>query len=425
MLFLQSRSRRVALLAVLSSLLFATTPITADPIIDICSTNGCDTVSTFLEPCGGGATNSSLQQNFVYTVTPILGSCECNSAFFNAFSNCLACIKSQGQTSPEIDNQQNWVAQCSSYGFNFTAAPINFTAPTSGGNGTSGGGISKGAVAGIIIAVLLVAALAGGLFFVKNRRKRTKGSIFARPYSIAGTDAEDGGSIQPTFNAYSNYQNAAYPETAGYGDQDQQYYGYQDQDQHNYGSSQNDQDSDAMMMNNLRHNSYIPPPVPMSPAAVAAVGSSIGNLGSPRPSDAFPQNRPKNKDWEGRQYEYTSELISTDQLIHNDKAALEDEEELEPPRSRDRYVNDSDDFTSRRSLTPPRANMQSYRDEFTRPSFDREPRNSSERGSVSGINLIRGTGGYDSNEEDGVHESPESARRRRAAELFSAEGTRR
>ncbi|KAF9998851.1 hypothetical protein BGZ79_007484 [Entomortierella chlamydospora] len=425
MLSLQSRSRRIAVLTVLSSLLFATIPTTADPIMDICSSNGCDTVSTFLDPCGGGATNSSLQQDYVYTVTPILGSCECNSAFYNAFSSCLACIRSQGKSSPEIDNQQNWVAECASYGFNFTAAPINFTAPTSGDDSSNGGGVSKGAVAGIIIAVLLVAALAGGFFFFKNRTKRTKGSIFARPYSAAGTDVEDGNSTHPTFNAYSNYQNAAYPETAGgYSDQDHQYYGYQDhdQDQHNYGSDQNDLDSDAMMMNNLRHNSYIPPPIPMSPAAVAAVGSSIGNLGSPRPGDEFPQNRPKNKDWEGRQYEFTSDLISTDQLIHDDKAAIEDEEELEPPRARDRYVNDNDDFTSRRSLTPPRANMQSYRDEFTRPSFDREPRNSSER---SGANLIRGVGGYDSNEEDGTHESPESARRRRAAELFSAEGTRR
>ncbi|KAF9109170.1 hypothetical protein BGX27_007932 [Mortierella sp. AM989] len=428
MLFLHSRSRRIALLAFLNSLLFAATPATAqsDPIIEICSTTGCNTVSTILAPCGGGATNSSLQQDLTYTVTPVLGSCECNSQFFNAFSSCLACITSQAKSSPAIDNQQNWVAQCKSYGFNFTEAPINFTRPTSGDTG-SGSGLSGGAIAGIVIGVLVVAALAGGLFF-KNRKRRTKGSIFARPYSAAGTDTEDAGSTQPTFNAYSNYNDAGYPaKTGAYTDQDPSYYNYsQQQDQQHYGSNQNEDDNDAMMMNNLRHSNYIPPPIPMSPAAVAAVGS-LTNLGSPRPGDEYPQNRPKNKDWEGRQYEFNSDLISTDQLLNNDKAAIDEEgEELEPPRARDRYVNDRDDFTSRRSLTPPRANMQSYRDEFTRPSFEREPRNSgSERGSISGINLIRGTGGYDSNEDDSAQGSPENARRRRAAELFAAEGTRR
>ncbi|KAF8954444.1 hypothetical protein BGZ46_002915 [Entomortierella lignicola] len=419
--FLHSKSRRIVILATLGSLLFATTPVAADPdsVMNYCSTVGCNTVTTLLNPCGGGASSSALQQNLTYTVTPDLGSCECNSQFFNAFSSCLACIRSQGESSPEIDNQQNWESECTDYGFNFTLAPISYIPPTSGG--TSEGGLSGGAIAGIVIAVLVIAALAGGFFFFRNKQKRTKGSIFARPYSAAGTDAEDGISTPPTFNAYSNYQNAGYPEATGeYNDQNQHPYYEYAQDQQNYGSGQNDDGHDAMMMNNLRHNSYIPPPTPMSPAAVDAV--SRMNFGPPRPSDELPQNQTINKDWEGRQYEYTSELVSTDQLLHDDKAAYEEEEELEPPRARDRFANDRDDFTQRRSLTPPRANMQSYRDDFTRPSFDRDSRRDSvDRGTV-GLNLARG---YDSNDEEGTRESPESARRRRAAELFSAEGTRR
>ncbi|KAG0370971.1 hypothetical protein BGZ54_002118 [Gamsiella multidivaricata] len=413
--------RGLTLLTVVGPLLFAPAPVRAepDPIIETCAISGCSTVSTLLAPCGGGATNASLQQNYLYTVTPVLGSCECNVQFYNAFSLCLSCIASQGKSSPRIDNQQAWVANCKTYGFNYTDAPINYTAPVTGGNDPSGGGLSKGGIAGIVIAILAIAGLVGAFFFLKSRQRRTKGSIFQRPYTSANSGSYSPTATQPAFNAYSNYNNAGYPDSNDpYTDQDQSY--YQNQQQH-YGSGQND---DAMMMNNLQHSSYIPPPVPMSAAAVAAVGE----VASPRPTDSFPQSlRNKNNDWQGRQNEYATDLVSSDQLLHNDKAVYDEGEDLEPPRSRDRFVNDRDDFTSRRSLTPPRANMQSYRDEFARPNFDPEPRRNSgsERGSVSGLNLARG--GYDSNDEDGrdgIHESPESARRRRAAELFSAEGTR-
>ncbi|KAI1312666.1 hypothetical protein EDD11_002865 [Mortierella claussenii] len=428
--------------------LVATPPVLAapDPIIEICSSSGCNTASTLLAPCGGGATNSSIQQNFTYTVTPVLGSCECNSQFFNAFSQCLACIASQAKSLPVIDTQQNWEADCKTYGFNFTAAPINYTAPIAGPGSDAGGkgGLGGGAIAGIVIAVLALAAAAAGFMFFRNRKRRTKNGIFERPFTVAG--AGSGGyeptPSQPSFNAHTSYHNGDYSDSHGGGymgqDQDQytNYGGYSQnpnptlQEQH-YGSGQND---DEIMMSNMQHSTYIPPPAPMSAAAVAAVGHT---LGSPRPSDAYPQSlRNKNKDWDSRQHEFSSDLVSTDQLLHNDKAVYEDGEELEPPRSRDRYVNDRDDFTNRRSLTPPRANMQSYRDEYARPSFDREPRRNSgsERGSLSGLNLARTGGGggasglgYDSSNEDesNTQESPETARRRRAAELFSAEGTRR
>ncbi|KAG0204669.1 hypothetical protein BGX28_003457 [Mortierella sp. GBA30] len=427
----------------------------SDSIVEGCATNGCNEVSTILGPCGGGASNDALQHDAVYTVTPALGSCQCNYQFFNAFSLCLACIASQGQSRPSIDNQQNWLKDCTTYGFNYTNTPIPYTPPTNGGDSSSG--LSKGAIAGIVIGVLIVAGLAAAFLFLHTRKKRTKAGIFERPYTSASSG--HGGSYaptptQPTFNAHSSYQNVDYADNqqGGYSDQDynnsndqQQYYNYSQNDDHHqqyhYGSGQNmdnsgDDDSNMMMMSNLQHSNYIPPPVPMSSSAVAAVGT----LGSPRPSDQFPQSlRHKNNDWEGRQHEFTSELISTD--IHNDKAVYEDGEELEPPRARDRFQNDRDDFTSRRSLTPPRANMQSYRDEFTRPSYDRDGRRNSgsDRGSVSGLNVVRGaatagspggvggggvSSGYDSN-DDSLQESPESARRRRAAELFSAEGTRR
>ncbi|KAF9940335.1 hypothetical protein BGZ65_007356 [Modicella reniformis] len=412
---------RLVPVAVLLALLFLTpTYAQQDPIIETCAVNWCNTVVTILEPCGGGATNSSLQQSLTFTVTPLLGSCQCNSQFYNAFSQCLSCIANQAKSSPDIDNQQNWVANCKTYGFDYTNAPVNYTPPITGGDTSSGsGGLSKGGIAGVVIAVLVgIAALAGGIFLFR-KKKRTKGSIFQRPYTATGSAEYTPAATQPSFNAYSNYHDAAYPETHHpYTDSDQPYYDNQD-----FGSKQND---DTMMMNNLRHSNYIPPPVPMSSAAVVAVGS----LGSPRPSDQLPQSlRSKHNDWESRQYDYSSDLISTDHLLQNDKAVYNEGDELEPPRARDRFVNDRDDHSGRRSVTPPRSNMQSYRDEFTRPNFDPEPRrNSSDRGSVTGLNLIRGAGGYDSNDEedrDNTQESAEDTRRRRAAELFSAEGTRR
>ncbi|KAF9916841.1 hypothetical protein BX616_002671 [Lobosporangium transversale] len=423
-----------------------------DPIIETCLSVGCSTTAKLLEPCGGGATNSSLQQNFVYTVTPVLGSCECNSQFFNAFSQCLSCIASQAKSRPTIDNQQNWVADCKTYGFNFTNEPLpNYVAPI-GGPDPSKGGLAGGAIAGIVIAVLAaVGAIAAGFFLFRNKRRRTKGGIFERPYSAANTDNDGYESTpsQPSFNTYTNYNNAGYPDNHNYSggysdDPDQSYYNNNNynnnfnQQQQLYSSGQNDE---PIMMENLQHSTYISPPAPMTNEAVAAVTAAAGGtsglspLGSPRPSDQYPQSlRSKNNIWgENRQHEYSSDLVSTNQALHNDKAVYDEAEELEPPRARDRFQNDRDDYTNRRSLTPPRANMQSYRDEFQRPSFDREPRRNSgsERGSVTGLNLTSrpipsglASGpitGYDSNDED----SPENARRRRAAELFSAEGTRR
>ncbi|KAF9135264.1 hypothetical protein BGW39_003944 [Mortierella sp. 14UC] len=437
-----------AFIAILAAL--TPTPVTAqvaDPVMDYCSNVGCSSVVSLLNPCGGGASNSSLQQDLTYTVTADLGSCECNSRFFNALSECLGCVTSQGKNRPVIDNQINWTNSCKSYGFKFTDAPIPYQPPTSGGS--SSGGLGGGAIAGIVIGVLVLAGAAGGFFFYRNRKGgRSKNSLFKRPYTAANAS----GSYEPTnnqtgFNTYSNFQHDEYPDS-----NQQQQQGYSDYDQNNYyGSGQNGDDS--MAMSNLQHSSYIPPPIPMSPSAVAAVASTTGAggiqrpLGDPRPSDQFPQSlRVKaNNEWEdqnhsNRQNEYASDLISNDHLLYNDKAVIEDDEdELEPPRARDRYRNDRDDFTQRRSMTPPRANMQSYRDEFTRPSFDREPRRNSgsERGSVSGLRVAAGGGGgsgYNSQDEgsEGLQsgrldmgESPESARRRRAAELFSAEGNRR
>ncbi|KAK3831581.1 MAG: hypothetical protein J3R72DRAFT_454866 [Linnemannia gamsii] len=406
----------------------------SDPVMDYCSNVGCSTVVSLLNPCGGGASNSSLQQDLTFTVTPDLGSCECNSRFFNALSECLGCISSQNKNHPVIDTQINWTNNCKAYGFNMTDAPIPYTPPTSSG---SSQGLGAGAIAGIVVGVLVLIG-AGGFFFLKNWRRRSKNSIFERPYTAANAS----GSYEPTnnqagFNTYSNYQHDEYPDN----NQNQQG-GYSDYDQNNYyGSGQNGDDS--MAMSNLQHSNYIPPPIPMSPSAVAAVASTTGigsiqrPLGEPRPSDQFPQSLRvgASKEWDdnNRQNEYTSDLVSNDHLLHNDKAVIEDDnDELEPPRARDRYRNDRDDFTQRRSMTPPRANMQSYRDEFTRPSFDREPRRNSgsERGSVSGLRVAAGGSGYNSQDEGSegrldMGESPESARRRRAAELFSAEGSRR
>ncbi|GJJ76839.1 hypothetical protein EMPS_09198 [Entomortierella parvispora] len=420
----------LAALAALAVLLLPSSVLAqSDPIIQYCSTVGCDTVVTLLDPCGGGATNASLQQDLIYTPTPILGSCECNSQFFNAFSSCLSCITSQGKSSPQIDNQQNWVASCKTYGFNFTDAPINFTQPIVGGdNSGSGGGISKGAIIGIVVAVLLVAALAGAFFFLRNRKRRTKGSIFERPYMAAGSGTGSYAATPTGFNTNSHYQNADYPQDdyTPQGLHGDSYYDYNQgtntQQFQQYSSEQNEDD---LMMTNLQHSNYIPPPVPMSPTALAAVAS-------PRPSDQFPQSlRSKPLGWSANQQEVTSDLLSSDLLLHNDKAVYEDTDEIEPPRSRDRFVHDRDNYSAR-SLTPPRATMQSYRDDFSRPSFEREPRSSVDRSwNASPRAGLRSTQETDDEDDRSAgrdtvaQESPESARRRRAAELFSAEGTRR
>ncbi|KAG0056812.1 hypothetical protein BGZ83_003430 [Gryganskiella cystojenkinii] len=433
----QSTRLRTGILAFATALtILATIPGSAvmaqpDPVIETCSSQGCANVVTLLQPCGGGATNSSLQHDSVYTPTAILGSCECNSQFFNALSSCLACVSSQGQNFPVIQNQQDWEANCQTYGFNFTDAPINFTQPI-GGGGDSGAshGISKGAIAGIVIAVLLLLGGAGAWYFFRGRKRRTKGGIFERPYIPAGSGT--GAGYAPTtagFNTNAHYHNAEYPGQDDYAPQglhQDSYYDYNDDSQqqlHHYGSEQNGSGhEDDMMMSNLQHSNFIPPPVPMSPSAVAAVAN-------PRPSDQFPQSlRSRPAGWTSP--ELTSDLLSSDHLMHNDKAVYEDDDEvMEPPRSRDRFTHDRDSYSAR-SLTPPRANMQSYRDDFTRPSFDR---NASPRSSTDRIrNQTRSPRGETDDEDDQLRtsplsqqESPENARRRRAAELFSAEGTRR
>ncbi|KAG0298455.1 hypothetical protein BGZ98_000205 [Dissophora globulifera] len=483
-----------AILLAVSLCLLLTASAQSDPIIETCETDGCSRVFSVLAPCGGGATNASLQQDLIYTPTASLGGCECNSFFYNALSSCLSCIASQGNNSPEIQNQQDWVANCATYGFNYTSQPI--TNSTNTGNGASGhnnsnstggsGGLSKGAIAGIVVGALAFAILVGACFFFLCRRrsgKQDKAALYDRPVSgvsgvsgggavaTAGTTAGTAAAMATAASA-AHHHTTDYPTTydhhdnyyAGYQDPSQQYsdqaYGQQQQhqqQQHYYPSmDQNgyygtEQNNDAMMMQNLNNDGgYIPPPphpssaAPLSAAAIATgavAGATAAEPASPympRPSDSVPQSlRNKHKGWGSRhQHELPSSLITTDHTLHNDKTEFDDGEELEPPRSRNRYGS-SDDYSSHRSITPTRANMQSYRDEFKRPSFEREPRRSgSDRGSVSGLDLARGVDtnangvGYADYEQQGDFsrsvDSPESARRRaRAAELFSAESSRR
>lgn len=428
-----------------------------DPIIETCSqpsTFGCPQVVALLDPCGGGASNSSLQQDLIYTPTASLGGCQCNSAFYNAFSSCLACIKSQGESSPEIQNQQDWVKNCNSYGFNFTSNPIaNVTNPPTGPDGSSSsGGLSAGAIVGIVIGVVGVLALVGAALYFKNRSGKNP---LERPYT-----ANSGGEYVPTTGADNNntdnnyhnadfsdannyypdnqYQNQQYGDFNNYNNQPYQQSGYENCYNNNYGNGYGNEYQNGYYGNNNNNNkndmmmqpmeSYIPPPGSTSPntaAAVAAAAAAVISTPSPRPSDTFPQSlRSKPTAW--NQPEPTSGLGTP----HNDKAEFEEGEEvLEPPRSQSRFTRDSDDFTSRRSMTPPRPIL-SYRDDFSRPSFDREPRHSgSDRGSISGIGLTRsGNDSTSAHDEDasGIEDSPEFARRRaRAAELFSAESGRK
>ncbi|KAI1320304.1 hypothetical protein EDD11_001519 [Mortierella claussenii] len=433
------RSGIIAFAAGLCSLLLVTAE--SDPVIETCFSNGCSSVVQLLDPCGGGATNASLQQDLIYTPTASLGGCECNSQFYNALSSCLACIASQGKNSPEIQNQQDWVADCSSYGFNYTTSATN---PATG-NGSSGGsgGLSKGAIAGIVIgilALLALLALAGACLFNKRRkRKQEKSELFQQPATAATAGAVTGASAATAHNEHDQAYPASYDQQADYYANQQvyddpsahqyntAYYGGEQQYQPDYQQSGYygmDGHSNNMMMQNLDHSngSYVPPPPHPSLAGIAAAGAATGAAAysaPPRPSDSFPQSlRSKPKGWDKQpQPELTSGLVSTDRTYYNDKTEFEAGEELEPPQARSRYANDREEYTARRSMTPPRANMQSYREEFSRPSFEREPRLSgSDRGSVSGLN----------NDEFGrTQDSPESARRRaRAAELFSAEGRR-
>ncbi|KAF8938649.1 hypothetical protein EDD21DRAFT_364161 [Dissophora ornata] len=446
------------LVASLCLLLLATAPVTADsdPIIQTCYNTGCGTVVSLLAPCGGGATNASLQQDLIYTPTASLGGCECNSYFYDNFSSCLACIASQGENSPEIENQQDWVTNCSNYGFNYTATPV--TNSTSGSNSddtngsSDGGGLSKGAIIGIVIGVVVLLGLVVGSFLFAKSRKSKNGKTehfdqLTSPGAGAGgaTVAAETGTAAALAPDYQNtdypatydnqgdyyanqhtgyddqYQNQAYAQP---GDYDQQYTSTDYQNGGYYGM---DGQNDAMMMQNMNQDTgYVLPPPP-APSTVAPVAYAAA-----RPSDSFPQSlRNKPKGWDNQnQQDPTSAMDPNDHTYQNDKAEFDDGEELEPPHSRSRFAS-GDDYTTRRSMTPPRANMQSYRDEFNRPSLEREPRRSgSDLGSAAGLNMARNDNYTDNDQQGdfgpGVRDSPESSRRRaRAAELFSAEGTRR
>ncbi|KAF9947845.1 hypothetical protein BGZ72_010226 [Mortierella alpina] len=450
-------SPRQALLSAVGLLLLATLPSSAAPetTLATCYNNGCSAVFSMLEPCGGGVSNSTfhlLEQDRVYTPTASLGGCQCNSKFFNAYSSCLACISSVGETDPEIDNQQNWVASCASYGFNFTESPIaNSTNSGSNNNANQGGGLSKGAIAGIVIGALAVLALIGACFFVRSRRRRQSKDLntvdfeqtnpeypktdHAVSAAVPATSQAAGGEYQHTGypasyeqqNDFYANQHAAYQQPYSPDAQQQQQQYYSDGYSNGYYGTAGPHDAMAMQNLDSANNSYVPPPphpgTTSSPTAAAAVAMQ----GSPRPSDTFPQSlRSKPKGWGGENSprESSMDIIQNNSnAFHNDgKAEFEEGEELEPPRSRTRFVNDRDDFTSRRSMTPPRANMQSYREEYNRPSGDR---GGSDRGSVTGLDIVRGEQQGDDLAR-GSLDSPESARRRaRAAELFSAEGTRR
>ncbi|KAG0212892.1 hypothetical protein BGX28_005354 [Mortierella sp. GBA30] len=459
-------SPRLVLLTALGLLLSTALPGSAapDPVLNTCYTNGCSTVFSTLAPCGGGVSNDTfhlLEQDLVYTPTASLGGCQCNSKFFNAFSSCLACISSVGSNSPEIDNQQDWVSNCKTYGFDFTELPVTNSTNSDGDNGddgNNGSGLSKGAIAGIVIGALAVIALIGALFFIRSRRQKQDkvvddmkfeqpaiptnhtGGLVASATTPQATDNEFHSTAYPSTHDqdtdYYTNQHAAYqePYASGQTQQDQYYSnGYPNS---YYGASPNDTMMRNFDNNNNNHSNtnYVPPPphpgTPSSPTAVAAAPLQS----SPRPSESMPQSlRSRPKGWgDDHQRHLSSDISLNNQVFHNDKAEFDEGEELEPPRSRDRFVNDRDDFTSRRSMTPPRANMQSYREEYHRPSVEqREPYLSgSDRGSVTGLDIVRGGGGTGEHTGDdltrGSLDSPESARRRaRAAELFSAEGTRR
>ncbi|KAF8944817.1 hypothetical protein BGZ47_003663 [Haplosporangium gracile] len=481
-------------------------------IIATCINDGCNEVFSILDPCGGGATNETLQQSLIFTPTQSLGGCQCNHVFYNSFSSCLSCIASQGESFPEIQNQQDWESNCVSYGFNVTTDPVvNSTNGINNGDGSSSGGLSTGAIVGIVVGVLVAAGLVGAFLFARRRnKKQEKSAVFGQAaggspngsdhYNHTVATADTAERINNNNDhAYPQEQQQDYPSPYQHNDY------YNDQHAHsqdpasnsqhyqnnNSYAAQHAQDNyypndytngnvngnvngnangyydttnnigphEAMLMQNLNiklgNGGYVPPPP--HPA-------------SPRSSDTFPQslrNKPKAWGTPATSYvtqpqELTSGLIATEQQhpfgnpYHqqsssqfNDKTEFGDGEELEPPAPH------SNKYSPRRSMTPPRATMQSYRDEFSRPSFEREPRRSgSDRGSISGAasggmnNLMirgsdNGSTGYGLNSNSNTHvdydqqgeqldfarasqDSPEGARRRaRAAELFSAEGARR
>ncbi|KAG0288857.1 hypothetical protein BGZ97_006658 [Linnemannia gamsii] len=511
-----------ALLASTLVLLFSPTAIVdAEPsdVIQTCINNGCNKVFSILDPCGGGATNETLQQSLIFTPTQSLGGCQCNTEFYNAFSLCLSCIASQAESFPEIQNQQDWNRNCEDYGFPVGPFPIvNSTNPidNNSNNSSDGSGLSTGAIVGIVVGVLVVAALVGAFVFVRRRNQKQEKSAVFEPaggspngsdhYNHAAATADTADHNDHAYqqqqedyptsyqqNDYYNDQHAHYqdPSSDSHYQNNNSYAAQHAQDNYysndftngnangngnvsGYYDTANVGPQDTMMMQNLNNQSgnggYVPPPP--HPASPTHGSSSEVYATSPRSSDTFPQslrNKPKTWGTPTTSYvtqpqELTSGLIATEQHSFsnhqqqssssqfNDKTEFDDGEQLEPPAP---YLND---FPPRRSMTPPRATMQSYRDEFNRPSLEREPRRSgSDRGSISGAaggggmgmnNMIRGSdngssGGYGFSNNSNSHvdydqqgeqldfsrasqDSPEGARRRaRAAELFSAEGTRR
>ena len=503
MLIATTITKPLAVCALLA-LVLSPTVVDAAPsdVIETCINSGCSNVFSILDPCGGGATNETLQQSLIFTPTQSLGGCQCNTVFYNAFSLCLSCIASQRKSFPEIQNQQDWNKNCESYGFNVTYLPVvNSTSGiNNGGSGNSSNGgsgsLSTGAIIGIVVGVLVVAGLVGAFLFVRRRNQRQGKSAAFEPAggSLNGSDHfNHAAATADTTDHINNNNNLAYPQEqqqdypASY--QHKDYYSdpssnsqhYQNNNlyaaQHaldNYYSNEFTNGNvngngdgyydtansvgphETMMLQNLNTNQgnggYVPPPPhPASPTREVYASS-------PRSSDTFPQSlRNKPKAWGTpatsfvtQPQELTSGLIATEQQHpfsnhrqqgssshFNDKSEFDDGEELEPPAP---YSNE---FSPRRSMTPPRATMQSYRDEFNRPSFEREPRRSgSDRGSISGA--ANGSySGYGFNNNSNSHvdydqqgeqldfsrasqDSPEGARRRaRAAEIFSAEGTRR
>ncbi|KAF9425105.1 hypothetical protein BGZ94_007835 [Podila epigama] len=473
----------ILLLAVTAPSIITAAP---DPVMEYCmSAFGCPEVFKLLDPCGGGASNSILQQDYIYTPTPSLGACQCNSPFFNAFSSCLACIKSQGKSEPEIQNQQDWVRNCKSYGFDFTLNPIaNATHPALGLTTGASTGLSKGAIAGIVVGVVVLLALIGATLFLRKRKSKplpptpletpfTGGTDYVPPTTGTTVPELVDNYHNPDYSDsnYSPYQqtsNHHHPYDANRGSttyqqdpylphqyqhqqqqQQQQQQPYQDA-YYNHGQSNN-----VIMMQPMNQTAYVPPPPqplgsssPNTAAAVAAAAAAVNSTpSSPRPSDSFPQSlRGKSSGWSQqppKSGELTSGLV-VDPTQRNYKTEYESgDEALEPPppppppRSRELFTRGSNEFgTSARPMTPPgqqRVGMQSYRDDLGRPSVEREIRlgsTGSDRGSISGHHLARGHGNESTSALNGQdntgEESPEFARRRaRAAELFAAESGRK
>ncbi|KAK3812888.1 MAG: hypothetical protein J3Q66DRAFT_403118 [Benniella sp.] len=424
-----------------SAFLAAPLLVRADPdSVEQCFLTGCSTALSILKPCGGsGITNSSLDVNAIYIPTASLGGCQCNYFFHQQLSSCLSCIADLSVNKPEIQKLDGWTQACQGYGYNMTSEPVVTSADDNMASDQSGG-LSKGAIIGIVIGALVLLALIGAILFLRSRKRRQLKSVGEE--SALGANAPGGavaiGSGSHHYGTEDDYcldhQHAGYNDPSG---QQQQHPSADYPNGAYYGANGN---HDTMMMQNISNNNndyapspYVPPPPhPASttiqtttiPSSVST--TAVGYIAASRPSDSYPQSlRSRPTGWDHEKQEPLSSLLSTDHSLHHDKAEYDEGEELEPPRSRGRFASE-DDHHSRRSMTPPRASLQNYRDEFRRPSIpslEWEPRRGgSDRGSV--LNMLHVES---SNGDVEPHDSPdESARRRaRAAELFSAESPRR